>query len=89
MSCWLKEFDPSITVARWFNKQANWYRESTFNDRDLYRGDYLSLLSADTQSLSFNPRPSYSIRWTSAVPSAQAKHLRPAYRSFTQPNEAS
>ena len=69
------------------NKQIGISRESTFNERDLFRRDYLAwLLGKDAQSLGFNPRPSYSIRWTSAEAfAAQAKRLRDLHhRSFSQ-----
>jgi len=69
------------------NQQIGTGQESTFNDRDLFRRDYLArLLGTDTQSLAFNPRPSYSIRWTSAEAfAAQAKRLHDLHhRSFSQ-----
>lgn len=69
------------------NEQIGVGHVSAFNDRDAYRRDYLALLlGADTQSLGFNPRPSYSIRWTSAEAfAAQANCLRDLnHRSFMQ-----
>jgi len=68
------------------NTQVGIGHESTFDDRDLYRRDYLALLLGADTSLGIDPRPSYSVRWTSPEAfAAQAKRLRDLHhRSFSQ-----
>ena len=69
------------------NQQIGVGHGSTFNDRDIYRRDYLALLlGQDSQSLGLNPRPSYPIRWTSAEAfAAHARRIRDLHlRSFWQ-----
>jgi hypothetical protein len=69
------------------NQQIGVGHESTFNDRDIYRRDYLALLlGQDPQSLGFNPRPSYPIQWTTPEAfAADARRIRELQRrSFLQ-----